>query len=167
MNSVGFTALSAELRKAYGITEYPTLFYRRGTLHALAEHLWEQHATALAAHFGTAPRTPATELDATAGPSTTPTASVTSGAPAGTGTPAAPAGREVAVIGMAGRLPGSMDLGEFWDHLAAGDDLVGEIPADRWDWRDHPRSRSRWGGFAPDVDRFDAAFFGISPREPN
>ncbi|WP_415943141.1 amino acid adenylation domain-containing protein [Streptomyces sp. 067-1] len=165
MNSVGFTALSAELRKAYGITEYPTLFYRRGTLHALAEHLWERHATALAAHFGTALRTPAAEQDAAVGPSTAPTGSATSGALAGTGTPAAPAGREVAVIGMAGRLPGSMDLGEFWDHLAAGDDLVGEIPADRWDWRDHPRSRSRWGGFAPDVDRFDAAFFGISPRE--
>ncbi|MGW0948892.1 amino acid adenylation domain-containing protein [Streptomyces sp. NPDC002623] len=158
MNSVSFTALSAELRKVYGITEYPTLFYRRGTLHALAEHLWEHHATALTAHFGTAPQASATEHAAPAGPEMP-------AVPAGSGTPMAPAGREVAVIGMAGRLPGSMDLREFWDHLAAGDDLVGEIPADRWDWRDHPRSRSRWGGFAPDVDRFDAAFFGISPRE--
>ncbi|MGP4089842.1 amino acid adenylation domain-containing protein, partial [Streptomyces sp. KR55] len=167
MNSVSFTALSAELRKAYGITEYPTLFYRRGTLHALAEHLWEHHATALTAHFGTAPQAPATEQAAPAGSevSAVPAGSGTSGAPAGSQTPVAPVGREVAVIGMAGRLPGSMDLREFWDHLAAGDDLVGEIPADRWDWRDHPRSRSRWGGFAPDVDRFDAAFFGISPRE--
>ncbi|MFG2630368.1 amino acid adenylation domain-containing protein [Streptomyces sp. NPDC048473] len=158
MNSVSFTALSAELRKAYSIAEYPTLFYRRGTLHALAEHLWEHHATALTVHFGTAPQAPATEQAAPAG-------SEVSAVPAGSGTFGAPAGREVAVIGMAGRLPGSMDLREFWDHLAAGDDLVGEIPADRWDWRDHPHSRSRWGGFAPDVDRFDAAFFGISPRE--
>ncbi|WP_328877591.1 non-ribosomal peptide synthetase [Streptomyces sp. NBC_00299] len=167
MNSVSFTALSAELRKAYGITEYPTLFYRRGTLHALAEHLWEHHAPALTAHFGAAPQTPATEHAAPAGSdvSAVPAGSGTSGTPAASEPPVDPAGREVAVIGMAGRLPGSMDLGEFWDHLAAGDDLVGEIPADRWDWRDHPRSRSRWGGFAPDVDRFDAAFFGISPRE--
>ncbi|MBQ1098895.1 amino acid adenylation domain-containing protein, partial [Streptomyces sp. b94] len=167
MNSVGFTALSAELRKAYGITEYPTLFYRRGTLHALAAHLWEHHAPALTKHFGAAPQTPATERTAPAGTESpaAPTGSRMSGTPAGTGAPVAPAGREVAVIGMAGRLPGSMHLGEFWDHLAAGDDLVGEIPADRWDWRDHPRSLSRWGGFAPDVDRFDAAFFGISPRE--
>ncbi len=73
---------------------------------------------------------------------------------------------------MAGRLPGSPDLETFWDHLAAGRDLVEEIPAERWDWRavqGDPRegefSRSRWGGFTPDVDRFDAAFFGISPRE--
>ncbi|MFH8902660.1 amino acid adenylation domain-containing protein [Streptomyces coeruleorubidus] len=167
MNSVSFTALSSELRTAYGITEYPTLFYRRGTLHALAEHLWEHHATALTAHFGTDQQAPATEQAAPAGPEVPAVraGSGTSGTPAGSETPGSPAGREVAVIGMAGRLPGSMDLREFWDHLAAGDDLVGEIPADRWDWRDHPRSRSRWGGFAPDVDRFDAAFFGISPRE--
>ncbi|MEV6406699.1 amino acid adenylation domain-containing protein [Streptomyces bobili] len=168
MNSVSFTALSAGLRTAFGITEYPTLFYRRGTLHALAEHLWEHHPAALTAHFGTAPQAPAAGQAAPAmssGDLAVPAGSGTSGAPAEAGTPLAPADREVAVIGMAGRLPGSMDLREFWDHLAAGDDLVGEIPADRWDWRDHPRSRSRWGGFAPDVDRFDAAFFGISPRE--
>ncbi|MDW6057207.1 beta-ketoacyl synthase N-terminal-like domain-containing protein [Streptomyces sp. FXJ1.4098] len=67
---------------------------------------------------------------------------------------------------MAGRLPGSADLAEFWDHLEQGRDLVGEIPADRWDWRAHAgESRSRWGGFLTDVDRFDAAFFSISPRE--
>ncbi|MFG2267366.1 amino acid adenylation domain-containing protein [Streptomyces sp. NPDC048720] len=167
MNSVSFTALSAALRRAYGITEYPTLFYRHGTLHALAEHLWEHHPTALTAHFGTAAQEIAAEQagPAVAGDSAVPAGAVASAAPAGHEVLPAPAGREVAVIGMAGRLPGSMDLTEFWDHLAAGDDLVGEIPADRWDWRDHPRSRSRWGGFAPDVDRFDAAFFGISPRE--
>ncbi|WP_329586161.1 amino acid adenylation domain-containing protein [Kitasatospora sp. NBC_01250] len=150
MNSVTFTALSAELRKAYGIEVYPTLFYRRGTLLALAEHLWEHHRAELAARFGSAPAP----------------AGATVAAPEPVREPAQPGRPEdIAVIGMAGRLPGSADLEEFWQHLAAGDDLVGEIPADRWDWRDQPRSRSRWGGFAPDVDRFDAAFFGISPRE--
>ncbi|MFF0854551.1 amino acid adenylation domain-containing protein [Streptomyces sp. NPDC003280] len=204
MNSVGFTALSAELRKAYGITVYPTLFYRRGTLHALADHLLREHAHELPARFGTAATdtavpgsgtagtdngTPVTGTPVTGSPVTdtagtgggtpgaggaaTPGAAVTGDRSAtGAGTPGArgdgrhaPARADVAVIGMAGRLPGSADLEEFWAHLAAGDDLVGEIPADRWDWRDHPRSRSRWGGFAPGVDRFDAAFFGISPRE--
>ncbi|MER7794330.1 amino acid adenylation domain-containing protein, partial [Streptomyces sp. NPDC097640] len=145
MNSVSFTALSTELRTAYGIEVYPTLFYRRGTLAALAEHLWEHHPAELVARLGTA----AESL-------------ITAPPPA-----EAPADRrrggDIAVIGMAGRLPGSADLKEFWDHLAAGDDLVGEVPADRWDWRGRPGSR--WGGFVPDVDCFDAAFFGISPRE--
>ena len=170
MNSVSFTALSAELRKTYGITVYPTLFYRRGTLHALAEHLWREHAHELPARFGTAGTGSGTPGP---GDSEAREAAVSRDRSApGTGTrdPSGgerhtPAGADVAVIGMAGRLPGSADLEEFWAHLAAGDDLVGEIPADRWDWRDHPRSRSRWGGFAPGVDRFDAAFFGISPRE--
>ncbi|KJK56411.1 hybrid non-ribosomal peptide synthetase/type I polyketide synthase, partial [Saccharothrix sp. ST-888] len=145
MNSVSFTALSTELRKSYDITVYPTLFYRRGTLSALARHLWQHHAAELAARFGAA----------TAAPAVVRRLAETPGEPE--------SGGGVAVIGMAGRLPGSADLKEFWSHLAAGDDLVGEVPAERWDWRDRPSSR--WGGFIPDLDRFDAAFFGISPRE--
>ncbi|WSP77978.1 amino acid adenylation domain-containing protein [Streptomyces sp. NBC_01235] len=149
MNSVSFTALSAELRKTYGIEVYPTLFYRRGTLAALAGHLWQEHTGELATRFASAAGTVAPNLE---------------DRPA---EPEAPAGRrrgDVAVIGMAGRLPGSADLKQFWDHLTAGDDLVTEVPADRWGPRE-AGSRTRWGGFAPDVDRFDAAFFGISPRE--
>ncbi|WP_341720553.1 amino acid adenylation domain-containing protein [Micromonospora sp. FIMYZ51] len=147
MNSVTFTALSVELRKAYGIEVYPTLFYRRGTLTALAEHLWEEYPAALSARFATVAPPPAAA----------PVAPQPSGG--------RPGGGDVAVIGMAGRLPGSADLAEFWAHLLAGDDLVTEVPADRWDWRERPGSRSRWGGFLSGVDRFDAAFFGISPRE--
>ncbi|MFJ9773636.1 amino acid adenylation domain-containing protein [Kitasatospora sp. NPDC101157] len=148
MNSVSFTELATELRKRYGIDVYPTLFYQRGTLLALAEHLWEHHSGELTARFGALPAA---------------VAPASAAAPS----PAAERPRDagIAVIGMAGRLPGSTDLREFWQHLEAGHDLVGEIPADRWDWRDQPGSRSRWGGFAPDIDRFDAAFFGISPRE--
>ncbi|MDN0200043.1 amino acid adenylation domain-containing protein [Streptomyces sp. S.PNR 29] len=155
MNSVTFTALSAELRKAYDIEVYPTLFYRRGTLAALAEHLWEHHRAELAARLDTAPL-PATAVRR---PAEHPEQERPEPAPA------APGRDDIAVIGMAGRLPGSHDLKEFWNHLVAEDDLIQEIPADRWDWREQPRSRSRWGGFLPDVDRFDAAFFGISPRE--
>ncbi|MGY4743247.1 amino acid adenylation domain-containing protein [Streptomyces sp. ATMOS53] len=146
MTSVTFTTLSVELRTAYGIDVPPTLFYRRSTLAALAEHLWEHHADTLGARFG---------------PAAAPRPTVAAAEPAGEER----RGGDVAIIGMAGRLPGSMDLDEFWDHLVAGDDLVTEIPADRWDWRAQSGSRSRWGGFVPDVDRFDAAFFGISPRE--
>ncbi|MCF3118697.1 amino acid adenylation domain-containing protein [Streptomyces arenae] len=155
MNSVGFTALSAELRKEYGIEVYPTLFYRRGTLAALAEHLWQEHPAELTARFGTA-------ADSVAPVAPTPEAPDTRTAEARAGR--GPGG-DVAIVGMAGRLPGSADLKEFWDHLTAGDDLVTEVPADRWDRGAETGSRTRWGGFLPDVDRFDAAFFGISPRE--
>ena len=83
-----------------------------------------------------------------------------------------PANQEsIAIIGIGGRFPQSRDLAEFWTNLAAEKDLVSEAPLDRWDWREvatgpeeDPQS-ARWGGFVPDVDKFDAAFFNISPRD--
>ena len=80
---------------------------------------------------------------------------------------------DIAVIGVAGRYPGSPDVDALWDRLAAGDSVVTEIPAERWDWRDFfddregspGRSYCRWGGFLPDVDQFDAAFFKILPHD--
>ncbi|WP_241011130.1 sulfolipid-1 biosynthesis phthioceranic/hydroxyphthioceranic acid synthase [Mycobacterium camsae] len=75
---------------------------------------------------------------------------------------------------MACRLPGSIDSPEkLWDALLRGDDLVTEVPADRWDADDYydpepgvpGRSVSRWGGFLADVAGFDPEFFGISERE--
>ncbi|MBN2531242.1 MAG: SDR family NAD(P)-dependent oxidoreductase [Spirochaetales bacterium] len=79
----------------------------------------------------------------------------------------------VAIIGIHGILPQSEDLEEFWQHLEKGDDVITEIPADRWDWHDYfgdPDMDSCvtdiiWGGFMKDVAMFDASFFGISPRE--
>jgi polyketide synthase PksL len=77
-----------------------------------------------------------------------------------------------AVVGMAGRYPGSPDLESFLDALRCGRDAVTAVPPVRWEsdglYQRDPVARtqwassSRWGGFLPDVDAFDAAFFGIS-----
>ncbi|WP_190009745.1 SDR family NAD(P)-dependent oxidoreductase [Streptomyces anulatus] len=69
----------------------------------------------------------------------------------------------VAVVGMAGAFPGSPDLDSFWNHLAAGRDLVGDAPSDRFPGID--AARRPQDGFLDGVDRFDAEFFQISPRE--
>jgi len=80
----------------------------------------------------------------------------------------------VAVIGMACRLPGAIDSPEqLWQALLRGDDLVTEIPADRWDAADYydpepgvpGRSVSKWGAFLDDVAGFDSEFFGMGDRE--
>ena len=80
----------------------------------------------------------------------------------------------IAVIGMACRLPHGINSPEqLWDALLAGEDLVGEIPAERWDADSYydpepgvaDRSVSRWGGFLDDVAGFDPEFFGIGERE--
>jgi len=95
--------------------------------------------------------------------------SADSSPPAGT-TPVTP----VAVIGMACRLPGGIDSPEqLWEALLRGDDLVTEVPSDRWDVDEYydpepgvpGRSVSKWGSFLDDVYGFDSDFFGIGERE--
>ncbi|CAM3176798.1 polyketide synthase [Mycobacterium intermedium] len=80
----------------------------------------------------------------------------------------------IAVIGMGCRLPGGINSPEqLWESVLRGDDLVTEIPPDRWDADAYydpeqgvpGRTVSRWGGFIDDVAGFDADFFGISERE--
>jgi polyketide synthase 5 len=80
----------------------------------------------------------------------------------------------VAVIGMACRLPGGIHSPEqLWEALLRGDDLVTEIPPDRWDAEEYydpepgvpGRSVCKWGAFLDDVANFDPEFFGITESE--
>lgn len=79
----------------------------------------------------------------------------------------------IAIIGMSCRFPGARNVEQFWQLLEGGVDAIGEIPPDRWDveafYDPEPsvpgKMSTRWGGFLPDIDQFDAVFFGISGRE--
>ena len=80
----------------------------------------------------------------------------------------------IAVVGMACRLPGGIDSPhKLWEALLRGDDMVTEIPADRWDADElydpetgvAGHSVSKWGAFIDDVTGFDPDFFGINERE--
>ncbi|MGB3443348.1 MAG: beta-ketoacyl synthase N-terminal-like domain-containing protein, partial [Actinophytocola sp.] len=67
----------------------------------------------------------------------------------------------IAIVGMACRVPGAANPGEFWRLLRDGTDAVGAAPPARW-----PEGLEvRRGGFLADVAGFDPGFFGISPRE--
>ncbi len=80
----------------------------------------------------------------------------------------------IAIIGLGCRFPGgARDPQAFWELLRDGVDAIGEVPASRWPVDsyfdvdpDQPgKMNSRYGGFVPGADQFDAAFFGIAPRE--
>ncbi|MEU6508503.1 SDR family NAD(P)-dependent oxidoreductase [Streptomyces sp. NPDC046942] len=82
----------------------------------------------------------------------------------------------IAVIGMSGRFPGAADLDGYWSLLMEGRTAVTEIPADRWDWREHydPRpegadfvrkSHSKWGAFLDGFDAFDPELFRFTEQE--
>ncbi|HEV8317862.1 MAG TPA: SDR family NAD(P)-dependent oxidoreductase [Vicinamibacterales bacterium] len=71
---------------------------------------------------------------------------------------------DIAVIGMSCRIAGANTPDEFWRMLEGERDMIREIPAERWDWRDYP-GVSKWGSFIDGIDEFDPLFFGISPAE--
>ncbi|GAA1770519.1 type I polyketide synthase [Nonomuraea bangladeshensis] len=86
---------------------------------------------------------------------------------------AQPVSEPIAVIGMACRLPGARSPQELWELLRRGENMITEVPPDRFPVEEvyHPvpgtsgKLSSRYGGFVTGVDQFDAEFFGISPRE--
>ncbi|WP_207919674.1 SDR family NAD(P)-dependent oxidoreductase [Micromonospora sp. KC207] len=208
LSAFGFDSLSLKtyaqrLTDVFGVPVSPTLFFARGTLREVADHLADRHGAALRARYATAhlPADPAPHAVAAppVHPVSAPAPVLAEGTAAGarSGAPEPPSGgpqpvaltrprsaeptpsgasrggAPIAVVGMAGRFPGSPDLAAYWRNLVAGRDLIGEVPADRWDWRavhacggdTEGRSRSRWGGFIEGADHFDAAFFRISRRE--
>ncbi|MEV1092092.1 SDR family NAD(P)-dependent oxidoreductase [Streptomyces microflavus] len=140
----------------------PTVLFRHTDVRSLARYLVDEHSGAvadlLAAETGAQE---STERQADA-----PSPSVTRPIPG-------PGDQPIAIIGMAGRFPGSAGTSELWTHLVRGHDLVTEVPADRWDHRlYHDPTGTRpsgtdcgHGAFLDDVARFDAHFFGVPRAE--
>ncbi|TQJ03210.1 SDR family NAD(P)-dependent oxidoreductase [Amycolatopsis cihanbeyliensis] len=147
LDSLSLVKFADRLGTELGTTLSPDELLAAPTVTALTERLCREHGGALAA---AAPR-PAPE------PKREPE----------------PADDPVVIVGMAGMLPGSPDLATFWEHCERGDDLISQVPPQRWDWREaygdpaeHAgRTRITRAGFMPGIDRFDPLFFGISPRE--
>ena len=76
------------------------------------------------------------------------------------------AGMEIAIVGMAARLPKARNAEELWENLVSGRDCITEIPQSRYARRRNRDALGRYrGGFIDDLDRFDSLFFNISPRE--
>ena len=90
--------------------------------------------------------------------------------------PAAAQPFQVAVIGMACRMPGAPDLPSFWHNLQHGVDSVGLVPPARWDraaWYANgaasaatgQRSVSQWGGFLDGIETIAPSLFGMDAAE--
>ncbi|MGW0487970.1 SDR family NAD(P)-dependent oxidoreductase [Streptomyces olivaceus] len=160
-DSISLSELTVRVNDHYGLELLPTVLFEHPTLDAVAGYLSAEHplATGAVHTASTAPRDAAVAR--------VPQAVAPEPAAPALPPPAAPASgrQDVAVIGMAGRLPGSPDLDAFWRHLSAGDDLVVPVPPDRADLLADPATAGLRGGFLADVADFDAAFFRISPAE--
>jgi len=91
---------------------------------------------------------------------------VAEASPDSTGTQAA----NIAIIGISSLLPGATDPEAFWRNLLDKENVIREIPRERWDWRlyyDADRQKrdhvySKWGGFLDEME-FDPMPYGIPP----
>jgi phthiocerol/phenolphthiocerol synthesis type-I polyketide synthase E len=79
--------------------------------------------------------------------------------------------RDIAIIGMAARLPGASNVAVFWSNLCAGIEAIRDIPEDEllrsgvhpsvWNGENYVRKSA----FPKDVELFDTHFFGFTPAE--
>ncbi|WP_156497271.1 KR domain-containing protein, partial [Paenibacillus jamilae] len=183
IDSIMITQLNAKLEESFGELS-KTLFYEYQTLRALAEHLVAEYAPECMQWVGMSPnkelmeetdtiarrvekeRTPVTEQmiaeEATAKSSRSYVKPVQSYAEPGVEETREP----IAIIGMAGKYPGSRNMNEYWENLKAGKDCIGEIPQERWSLEGffqpdkeeaaaHGKSYSKWGGFIEGFAEFD------------
>ncbi|MET0322087.1 MAG: SDR family NAD(P)-dependent oxidoreductase, partial [Duganella sp.] len=173
-DSISLTELTNKLNTRFKIGSRralnPTVFFEHPTLRSFAAQLAAEYPEVAGEAAASAPAPTAQPVQTA---HTVPTVSVAP-APVDPHPPAMHRGREpVAVVGISGRFPMARDVREYWRNLAAGRDCIGEVPADRWNWRDYfgdpkqegDRTDVRFGGFIEGVDEFDPLFFGISPRE--
>lgn len=76
---------------------------------------------------------------------------------------------QIAIVGMAGRFPGSPNIGAFWSNIVAGRETISHFTPEELDVNpndhdpDAPYVAAR--GMMDGADMFDARHFGIPPRE--
>ncbi|CAH9051621.1 hypothetical protein PSECIP111951_00431 [Pseudoalteromonas holothuriae] len=68
-------------------------------------------------------------------------------------------GLEVAIVGMAARVPGASSLDEYWENLLAGKDVL------KMQQQRYPDQSANLGGVLDNVHGFDAGFFDVAARE--
>ncbi len=174
-DSIGLTTLVNQINETYTLELMPAIFFEHSSVASFAQYLCNAYSDTFRKYYQK-------QLE-----SDPPKSQVRVSEPEKRRSRFLPAKREsateigfthptddpVAIIGMSGVMPRCNDLDEFWNHLKNGDDLITEIPADRWDWKsfygdplkEPDRTDIIWGGFMNTVDRFDPSFFSISPLE--
>jgi acyl transferase domain-containing protein/thioesterase domain-containing protein/acyl carrier protein len=78
---------------------------------------------------------------------------------------------DIAIIGMAVRVPGARNVQEFWNNLRSGIESIRDVSEDELLEAGEKPDRMRKKNYVPrtgdmpDMEMFDAEFFGLSPKE--
>ncbi|MEU9703552.1 SDR family NAD(P)-dependent oxidoreductase [Streptomyces sp. NPDC047981] len=168
-DSISLSELINQVNEEYGLDLLPTVLFECASLEAFARYLEDHHdaprPAVIEAPLVHEPVVPVPAVPVPAVPVPVVPAPLPRTAEHAPDAKAASDAGAVAVIGMAGILPGAADLAGFWQRVEAGEDLVGPAPADRLELHAHPDTAGLRGGFLDDVAAFDTELFRISPAE--
>ncbi|MGK3983836.1 SDR family NAD(P)-dependent oxidoreductase [Sorangium sp. So ce136] len=166
VDSIVLAQVVHSLAKRVSANMSPSLLLEHTSIAALTEYFEAHHAGAFASPSSPAPAVeappaPATEpppVPATEPPPVPAVAAPASAQPARAVAPI----DEVAVVGLACRMPGGPNKEAYWRLLTSGESAIRPIAADRQTTRG---DRVDHGGWMDDVDRFDPAFFNIRDED--
>src|SRR5262245_49569834 len=163
IDSILAMKLTNQLEKTFGSLS-KTLFFEYQTIRELAEYFVAHHATQLTAlfaptanrHSEAAPSTALALTPAGANRTSIRRASRLRSAAPGATTDADP----IAIVGLSGRYPESVNIDAYWRNLREGRDCVVEVPRERWDWQEYfsadrrqsGRNYSKWSDSIDGVD---------------
>ncbi|MCP4283789.1 MAG: SDR family NAD(P)-dependent oxidoreductase [Gammaproteobacteria bacterium] len=179
-DSVSYGEYAQKISDTYTIEMDPIIFYENSTIHDLIGYIHKEFETEINTYYPSTETKPCDSKPQPLSHAKTESSVREAVAPKlfAPSEPKAVVSQEsvhddIAIIGVHGIFPGSRDLKEFWRNLESETDLITEVPKERWDWRKYygdpakekNTTNSKWGGFIPDVDKFDPAFFNISPDE--
>ncbi|KPC60798.1 hypothetical protein ADL29_27455, partial [Streptomyces chattanoogensis] len=158
VDSILTVKLVTAVNNALAVDLPSTALFEHSSLDRLTDHLVSGYGARLRPSGALVPREPEGKAKAPALPAE---------APAAPGDDPADdrADDGIAVVGIAARFAQSPDAAALWAHLAAGDDLVGEVT--RWDMAKElgAGAERQYGSFVDDIERFDAWFFRMSGKE--
>ncbi|PEP89772.1 polyketide synthase, partial [Bacillus wiedmannii] len=174
--SVSLSEFATSLTQHYGIEISPTLFFGNSTIKSLVQYFGVEYGDVIQKFYqeqvveSVLEATSKQQVSRKGRKKTKTSTKISSSSVANTQQSVS---EPIAIIGMSGRFPQARDIDEFWKILLEGQEVVTEIPADRFDWREmygnkvdkYGRSNSKWLGAIPGVREFDPLFFEISPRE--
>jgi acyl transferase domain-containing protein/NAD(P)-dependent dehydrogenase (short-subunit alcohol dehydrogenase family)/acyl carrier protein len=152
LDSVGTVEVVQSLGKALGAELFPTLLYEYQTPDNLITYLQEKYGYNVKAENSIS--SPAVTINSVSAKYDVKE-------------------QDIAIIGMACKVPGASDLEQYWNLLSEGRDAIQDVPTDRWfnqhyfagdNTSSQPQTFKR-GCFVEHPFDFDSMYFGISPRE--
>jgi acyl transferase domain-containing protein/acyl carrier protein len=143
VDSVGYCTVSAFVEKQYAVSVPPETLFEFASVQATAAHVADLIGGRQPAGRAAAPAPVVARV----------------------ATEAVYSERDIAIVGLACKLPGANSPDQFWDLIANGTSVIREFPARRAPAAEAESPAYLKGGFVDDVDAFDASFFGISRRE--